>query len=68
MLIGLRWAGDPTGLLWAALNGVLFVLYIVLGHRNANKAGASGIKRLGSAMAIAFIVVFPIGLRRPRTL
>lgn len=62
MLIGLRWASDVTGLLWAALNGVLFVLYVVLGHRIANKAGASGIERLGSAMAVAFIVVFPIGI------
>jgi inner membrane transporter RhtA len=62
LVIGLRWASDVTGLLWAALNGILFVLYIVLGHRIANKAGASGIERLGSAMAIAFIVVFPVGI------
>jgi inner membrane transporter RhtA len=62
LLIGLRWASDVTGLLWAALNGVLFVLYVVLGHRIANADGASGIERLGSAMAIAFIVVFPIGI------
>jgi inner membrane transporter RhtA len=61
LLIGLQWAHDLPGLLWAALNGALFVLYIVLGHRIANAAGASGIERLGSAMAIAFIVVFPIG-------
>jgi inner membrane transporter RhtA len=34
----------------------------VLGHRIANADGASGIGRLGSAMAVAFIVVFPIGV------
>lgn len=62
LLIGVRWATDVTGLLWAALNGLLFVLYVVLGHRIANADGASGIERLGSAMAVAFIVVFPIGV------
>ena len=62
LLIGLQWASDVTGLLWAALNGVLFVLYVVLGHRIANADGASGIERLGPAMAIAFIVIFPIGM------
>jgi inner membrane transporter RhtA len=62
LLIGVRWASDVIGLLWAAVNGALFVLYIVLGHRIANAGGASGIERLGSAMAIAFIVVFPVGL------
>jgi len=62
LLIGLRWASDVTGIFWAVLNGALFVLYIVLGHRIANTAGASGIERLGAAIAIAFMVVFPIGV------
>jgi inner membrane transporter RhtA len=62
LLIGVRWATDVIGLLWAALNGLLFVFYVVLGHRIANADGASGIERLGSAMAVAFIVVFPIGV------
>lgn len=62
LLIGVHWATDLIGLLWAALNGVLFVFYVVLSHRIANADGASGIERLGSAMAVAFIVVFPIGV------
>jgi len=62
LLIGVRWTTDMIGLLWAALNSLLFVLYVVLAHRIANADGASGIERLGSAMAVAFIVVFPIGV------
>lgn len=62
LLIGLQLSSDLAGLLWAFLNGSLFVLYIVLGHRIANAGGPSGIERLGAAMSIAFVVVFPIGL------
>src|SRR5580693_9167775 len=32
LLIGVRWVTDVIGLLWAALNGLLFVVYVVLGH------------------------------------
>lgn len=59
MLIDVRWSSDPVGLFWAFLNGALFVGYIVLGHRVA-RAG-DGIAGLGAAMAVAFIVVLPIG-------
>ena len=31
LLINVRWAGDPAGLFWAVLNGLLFVGYIALG-------------------------------------
>ena len=61
LLIDVRWATSPMGLFWSAVNAVLFALYIVLGHR-ASQAGASaGIERLGAAMFIALLFVFPIG-------
>ena len=60
LLVEIRGSGDWLGLCWAGLNGALFVLYVVLGHRVA-QAGA-GIESLGSAMAIAFAIVCPIGL------
>ncbi|TGR73075.1 EamA family transporter, partial [Mesorhizobium sp. M2D.F.Ca.ET.223.01.1.1] len=59
LLIDVRWSSDPVGLFWAFLNGALFVGYIVIGHRVA-RAGI-GIAGLGTAMAIAFLVVLPIG-------
>lgn len=62
LLIDVRWSDDPIGLCWAFLNGALFVGYIVLGHRVAASGVGAGIAGLGAAMAIAFIVVLPIGL------
>jgi inner membrane transporter RhtA len=60
ILIDVKWSSDPIGL--AFLNGALFVLYIVLGHRISEAGAAGGIERLGAAMAIAFVAVMPIGL------
>src|SRR5437667_453694 len=48
-----------VGLLWAFLSGALFVGYIVLGHRVAQTG--IGITGLGTAMAVAFLVVLPVG-------
>ena len=62
VLIDVRWATDPLGLFWAALNGALFVGYIVLGHRAAEGGAASGVEQLGAAMGIAFLVLMPVGL------
>ena len=62
ILIDVKWSSDPIGLAWAFLNGALFVLYIVLGHKISEAGAAGGIKRLGAAMAIAFVAVMPIGL------
>jgi inner membrane transporter RhtA len=62
LLIDVRWSDDPIGLFWAFLNGALFVGYVVLGHRVAASGAGGGIAGLGAAMAIAFIVVLPIGL------
>jgi inner membrane transporter RhtA len=60
VLIHVRWSSDLVGLAWAFANGALFVLYVVLGHRIA-RAG-NGIERLGAAMAIALVAVFPVGI------
>ncbi|AZO22971.1 MULTISPECIES: DMT family transporter [unclassified Mesorhizobium] len=59
LLIDIKWSSDPVGLFWAFLNGALFVGYIVLGHRIAQTG--IGITGLGTAMAIAFLVVLPVG-------
>ncbi|RWB60518.1 DMT family transporter [Mesorhizobium sp.] len=59
LLIDIKWSSDPVGLFWAFLNGALFVGYIVLGHRIAQTG--IGIAGLGTAMAIAFLVVLPVG-------
>jgi inner membrane transporter RhtA len=62
ILIDVRWAGNPAGLFWALANAVLFVGSIVLGHRIAAAGAGSGVERLGAAMAIAFLVVLPVGI------
>ncbi|RJT41806.1 EamA family transporter [Mesorhizobium waimense] len=61
LLIDVKWSDDPVGLFWAFLNGALFVCYIVLGHRIAASGASGGIAALGAAMAIAFLMVLPIG-------
>lgn len=62
LLIDVTWSADPAGLAWAFLNGALFVVYIVLGHRLAQTGAAGGVTGLGAAMSIAFIAVLPFGL------
>jgi inner membrane transporter RhtA len=60
LLTDVRLAGEPLGYLFAFVNCVLFVLYIVLGHRIASDGG--GIDRLAAAMLIAAVLAFPIGI------
>lgn len=62
ILIDVKWSIDSLGLFWAALNGALFVAYIVLGHKAAEGGAGSGVERLGAAMAIALLVIAPVGL------
>lgn len=62
-LIDVTWSSDPVGLFWAFLNGALFVAYILLGHRMARTGAGNGIQRLGAAMAVALIIVLPIGFK-----
>lgn len=61
ILIDLKWSTDLPGLFWATLNGALFVAYIALGHKAAEGGASSGVERLGPAMAIAFVILMPIG-------
>ncbi|HEY2835991.1 MAG TPA: EamA family transporter, partial [Rhizomicrobium sp.] len=61
ILIDIRWSSDPAGLFWAFLNGALFVVYIILGHRISRQGASGGVERLGAAMAVALFFVMPIG-------
>jgi inner membrane transporter RhtA len=62
ILTDVRWSSDPLGLIYAIVNGLLFMTYVILGHRIARQGAGEGVNRLGSAMAAAFIFVMPIGL------
>jgi inner membrane transporter RhtA len=62
ILISVKWSSDAAGLGWAFLNGLLFVAYIVLGHKISEAGASGGIERLGAAMVIALFAVTPIGL------
>lgn len=62
VLVDVRWASNPLGLFWAALNAVMFVGYIVLGHRASQTGASGGVRRLGASMAVALFVLMPIGL------
>lgn len=55
--------GEPIGVAFAFANCILFMLYILLGHRVAQDGGGAGIDRLGAAMLGALIVVMPIGIQ-----
>ncbi|RWE13839.1 MAG: DMT family transporter [Mesorhizobium sp.] len=65
LLIDVKWSSDLIGLLWAFLNGALFVGYIVLGHRVARAGAGDGFAGLGAAMAVAFLIVLPVGFTDP---
>ncbi len=54
-------SSDLLGLLWAVLNGALFVLYVILGHKISEGGASGGVERLGAAMTAAFLFVMPIG-------
>jgi inner membrane transporter RhtA len=53
--------GEPLGVALAAVNAVLFALYIVLGAKVAEQGAGAGIDALAAAMLIAAVVVTPIG-------
>jgi inner membrane transporter RhtA len=63
LLTQLRWSSDALGLAFAVANGLLFVAYIVLGHRLSRRGAGSNIDRLGLAMLAALIFVMPVGFR-----
>lgn len=65
LLTDVRLAGQPLGFVFAFANCILFVLYVVLGHRIANvekDTDGTGIDRLGAAMLIAWVAITPVGL------
>jgi inner membrane transporter RhtA len=55
-----RLAGDVLGFAFAFANCVLFMSYIVLGHRVAQSG--NGVDQLAAAMLVAAAVIVPIGL------
>ena len=57
-LADVRLAGAPLGFALAAANAALFALYIVLGHRVAQRG--AGIDGLAAAMLIALAVATPL--------
>jgi inner membrane transporter RhtA len=66
-ITAIRITGQPLGFAFAFANCVLFILYIVLGHRIANTGGTrsariSGIDQLAAAMLIAAVTATPWGL------
>ena len=63
LLTRVRISGQPLGYIFAFANCVLFVLYILLGHRIAETGGRAGVQRLALAVLVASIAVTPIGLR-----
>jgi inner membrane transporter RhtA len=62
-LIGLRSVRNFVAL-GLAVAGVFMLIgfYVIVGHAIARQGGASGIARLGAAMAIAFVFASPFGL------
>ena len=60
MLTGVHLEGEAVGLVFAFANAALFALYIVLGHRVAQRGASGGIDGLGASMLIALVVVTPL--------
>ncbi|HEX5401471.1 MAG TPA: EamA family transporter [Pseudonocardiaceae bacterium] len=62
-LTEVRLGGEAIGFVLAFGNCVLFMLYVVLGHRIARAGGSvSGIDQLAAAMLVAAVVATPFGL------
>jgi inner membrane transporter RhtA len=60
LLTDVQLEGEPLGVAVAFANAALFALYIVLGHRVAQRGAAGGIDGLGASMLIAMVVVTPL--------
>jgi inner membrane transporter RhtA len=60
LLTDVRLAGEPLGVAFAFANAALFALYIVLGHRVAQRGAGGGIDGLGASMLVAAVVVTPL--------
>ena len=53
---------EPLGIAFAFANCALFMLYIVLGHRMAQRANGHNIDMLGVAMLVALVTISPVGI------
>jgi inner membrane transporter RhtA len=69
VLTSIRLVSEPLGFVFAFGNCAGFMLYVILGHRIANRpvrgtprTAMSGIDQLGLAMLIACVVATPIGI------
>ncbi len=67
VLTSVRLVSQPVGFVFAFGNCAGFMLYVMLGHRIANRpvrgtSAMSGIDQLGLAMLIACVVATPIGI------
>jgi inner membrane transporter RhtA len=58
-ITAIRLAGHPLGFVFAFANCVLFMVYVMLGHRIAGQQQA--VDQLGAAMLIAAVAATPIG-------
>lgn len=65
-LTSIRLIGEPIGFAFAFANAALFTLYIMLGHRVAQRGAASGIDALGLSMLVAAVVAAPLGIWEAR--
>lgn len=61
LLTDIRLAIQPLGFVFAFANAGLFAVYIVLGHRVAQRGRVAGIDGLAMAMLIAVVAATPIG-------
>jgi inner membrane transporter RhtA len=60
LLTDVQLEGEPLGVAVAFANAALFALYIVLGHRVAQRGAGGGIDGLGASMLVAAVVVTPL--------
>jgi inner membrane transporter RhtA len=61
LLTDVQLEGEPLGVAVAFANAGLFALYIVLGHRVAQRGGGGGgIDGLGASMLVALVAVTPL--------
>lgn len=63
LLTKVQLGGEFLGLVFAFVNCIFFMLYIVLGHRIAQDGGSAGIDRLAASMLVAFLIISPLGVR-----
>ena len=63
VLTDVRLGGEPLGFVFAFANCAGFVLYVLLGHRVANRdAERNGIDQLGASMLVAAVLVSPFSI------